>query len=225
MKQIMTSLQRLTQEQVEVAVEQLPAGETVSCCAGCGACCKQMVPISLSEAVFLAGQVMNDLSPEHRQRVVARIQEAERTLSEVGMIARLQDLPADADPEERQKVGICYMLLRISCPFLEEDSCSIHPVRPLACREYLVTSDPAACVNPMEGGVKQVPMPRKGSNALIRMDAVTTGSPGWMPMILALIQWLNDGKAGNFTLPEVQHPEVYLEVFKHLLHQEIKNHD
>lgn len=220
MNPLMTSLQQLTQEQVEEAVGRLPATESVSCCAGCGACCKQMVPISLSEAEFLATEVLPQLSPEHRQRVEERIREAERTLAEVGMIARLEELAKDADPEERQKVGICYMLLRISCPFLEEDSCSIHPVRPLACREYLVTSDPAHCVNPMEGGVKQVPMPHKGSNALIRMDAVTTSTPGWMPMILALIHSLNHGKAGDFTLPQVQHPEVYLEVFRHLLVQE-----
>ncbi|HEY5241787.1 MAG TPA: YkgJ family cysteine cluster protein [Polyangiaceae bacterium] len=30
----------------------------------------------------------------------------------------------------------------VSCPFLEEESCSIHPDRPPICREYLVTSSP-----------------------------------------------------------------------------------
>jgi Fe-S-cluster containining protein len=222
---IMTSLQKLTQEQVEAAVERLPTAETVSCCAGCGACCKQMVPISLSEAVFLTTEVLPQLTPEHRQRVEERIREAERKLAEVGMITRMEELAHDTDPEERQKIGICYMLMRIPCPFLEEESCSIHSVRPLACREYLVTSDPGHCVNPMEGGVKQVPMPHKGSNALIRMDAVTTGTPGWMPMILALIHSLNQGKACVFTLPEVQHPEVYLDVFRHLLAEHSESRD
>jgi hypothetical protein len=33
-----------------------------------------------------------------------------------------------------------YFLQGVACPFLEAESCGIHPDRPLACREYLVTS-------------------------------------------------------------------------------------
>jgi Fe-S-cluster containining protein len=34
------------------------------------------------------------------------------------------------------------------CPFLEDESCSIHPDRPLVCREYLVTSPAELCAGP-----------------------------------------------------------------------------
>lgn len=222
MNLLIPTLQQLTQHEVETAVMNLPEGETVSCRAGCGACCRQMVPISLSEAVFLTEHVMAGLSEEHRQRVMGRIREAERALAEVGMMERLQDLPSERDPEVRQKVGICYMLMGIACPFLDEGNCSIHQLRPLACREYLVTSDATHCATPQLGSVKQVPIPHKGSHALIRMDAATTHSPGWLPMILALIRSLSQGKAGDFALPEVQHPDVYLDVFRHLLSQPVK---
>ena len=41
-------------------------------------------------------------------------------------------------------LGREYFQLGIPCPFLEEESCSIYHDRPITCREYLVTSPPAA---------------------------------------------------------------------------------
>jgi hypothetical protein len=38
-----------------------------------------------------------------------------------------------------------YFRLGITCPFLEDGSCSIYEHRPLVCREYLVTSPAAHC--------------------------------------------------------------------------------
>ncbi|MEZ5279133.1 MAG: hypothetical protein R2770_01565 [Acidimicrobiales bacterium] len=44
------------------------------------------------------------------------------------------------DPEEAD----------VACPLLDDGVCSIRPDRPLACREYLVTSDPKHCAPPGE---------------------------------------------------------------------------
>ena len=46
------------------------------------------------------------------------------------------------------------------CPFLEEESCSIHPDRPLVCREYLVTSPAELCAGPTQEGVTPVAVPK-----------------------------------------------------------------
>ena len=48
----------------------------------------------------------------------------------------------------------------VPCPFLEDESCSIHPERPLVCREYLVTSPAALCAGPTQEGVTPVAVPK-----------------------------------------------------------------
>ncbi len=44
-----------------------------------------------------------------------------------------------------------YFHLGIACPFLEDESCSIHADRPISCREYLVTSPAVNCADPKPG--------------------------------------------------------------------------
>jgi Fe-S-cluster containining protein len=172
---------------VAAAVRQIPAGRAVSCGPGCGACCRQLVPISLSEADFLIHQVLPNLKKSHRKRVTQRIADAAASLLQAGLLDKLRQLPLETDPERRQAVGLRYFLQRLPCPFLENESCSIHPQRPLACREYLVSSAPSRCAQPDHGGVLAVPLPQKPSHALIQLDATATGSAGWQTMITALL--------------------------------------
>src|SRR5690349_17511774 len=54
---------------VSAAIRQRPAGREISCGPGCGACCRQLVPISLTEAAFLHSQVLPGLEEDHRSRV------------------------------------------------------------------------------------------------------------------------------------------------------------
>lgn len=164
------------------AVRGLPNTQRVSCGPGCGACCRQLVPISHTEAAWLSHKVLPGLDPAHRERVDSRIREAAAILETSGLTDAIRGLPAEPDPELRQSTGLRYFLAGIPCPFLENDSCSIHPQRPLACREYLVTSPAAACSHPEPGVISPVPIPLKPSHALIRLDAESTASPGWRTM-------------------------------------------
>lgn len=168
------------------AVRELPNTQRVSCGPGCGACCRQLVPISHTEAAWLHHTVLPGLDPAHRGRVDSRIREAAVVLEKFGLTEAIRGLPAEPDPETRQSTGLRYFLAGIPCPFLEDDSCSIHPQRPLACREYLVTSPAAACGHPEPGTISPVPIPLKPSHALIRLDAGSPPIPGWRTMIDAL---------------------------------------
>jgi Fe-S-cluster containining protein len=161
-------------------------GKTPSCGPGCGACCKQLVPISRSEADYLRKIVIPGLEDGHRGRVEARIAQAAEKLESAGMAADLGALPSEQDRVKRQNLGLRYFFLGISCPFLEEDSCSIHPQRPLACREYLVTSPASRCASPSAGDIVPIVPKVKPSGALIRTDRHTIGTEGWTPMITAL---------------------------------------
>ena len=74
--------------------------------------------------------------------------------------------------------------LGIPCPFLEDESCSIHPARPLVCREYLVTSPAELCAGPAQEGVTPVPVP-KLSMAARRLQE---DGEDWFPLA-TLLAW------------------------------------
>ncbi len=167
--------------------ERENAGAKASCGPGCGACCRQLVPISLSESAFLRDEVIPSLPTDQRQRVEARIKQAAADLADGCLAEEIAVLPANSSPEARQAVGLRYFLRSIPCPFLENESCGIHPMRPLACREYLVTSPASRCARPHDGGIEPMKLPVAPSHALIRMDARATGGPGWAVMTHSLI--------------------------------------
>jgi Fe-S-cluster containining protein len=168
---------------IKSAIADLPAGKEISCKAGCGACCRQLVPISPTEARMLAFLVRD--MPEPRRSVIAgRFKAAEEKLRQSDMWDVLADR-ANWVADDVRKRGLEYFHLGIPCPFLEDEACSIHPDRPLSCREYLVTSDPAHCAAVRGESIDQVPLPLKVSAAMNKMTAMKDGAIfyPWVPLV------------------------------------------
>lgn len=162
-------------------------GETITCRAGCGACCRQYVPISDMEARALAGLL--ERMPEDRQaRVRARFADAEARLREAGMWDRLTQGGRVLASEHMQLV-INYFHLGIPCPFLEDEACSIHPDRPLICREYLVVSPATHCAKLERGKIKRLAAPQT-STALHVMDAAHDPENYNVFPLVAVLDWL-----------------------------------
>jgi Fe-S-cluster containining protein len=172
-------------------------GRTVRCGPGCGACCRQLVPIAPVEALALR-RTIEGLEPDHRARVLARFSEAQERLAQTGLGPRLGATLAQEGEAagSRRTLGLAYFALSLPCPFLEEESCSIHPDRPLACREYLVSSDPAHCARPDADSVAVLEMPRRLSVLLSRLsESEIPGLRPWVPLTLALDETLFDAGA------------------------------
>ncbi len=184
---LVPALQALDDALVHQATRQAErAGRRVSCRAGCGACCRQLVPVSEVEARRLA-QLVRGLPAAERAEVEARFARALDALASNGLLDRLRQPEALTDREERRRVGLEYFARGVACPFLVNESCSIHPDRPLACREYLVTSPAERCARPAPGIIDQVPMPTQLSQALMRFGgAAEPAPPRWLPLVLAL---------------------------------------
>jgi len=161
------------------------AGQAISCRKGCGACCRQLVPISPSEARALARLV--DALPEPRQSEVRhRFTTALERLRDTGVLMQLLDRGREESAPVRP-LGLAYFRQGVPCPFLEDESCSIHRDRPLACREYLVTSPAAECARPTPQTVHCVALPARPSAALRRVEReAAPGEPEWLPLVLAL---------------------------------------
>lgn len=192
-RRMLPVFQKMAGSVVALSVDAVKtAGMSVSCKAGCGACCRQAVPLSEPEAFEIAELV--ERMPEDRQKVIKeRFEKAVKQLAEAGWISRLDNV-INADDDEREKIVEDYFREGIPCPFLEDESCSIHPDRPIACREYLVTSPAEHCRSPFEGKVRGVPLVVKPSATLNKISRTSNmeGAAGFVPMILAL-RW-----AANF---------------------------
>jgi Fe-S-cluster containining protein len=163
----------------------IQAGQAISCRAGCGACCRQVVPISPSEARALA-RLVAALPEPRRSEVRARFATALERLRAAGVIEPLLAREA-AEGETLRPIGLAYFREGVPCPFLEDESCSIHRERPLACREYLVTSPAAACSHPTPDSVHCVPIPARAAAALRRVDRdAAPDEAEWVPLIMTL---------------------------------------
>lgn len=186
-ERLLPSLQAATNAFVDAAERSVvKSGLSVSCRAGCGACCRQLVPIAPAEARALA-LVVEELPEARRTGVLARFQEAKEALARSGMLETLIDGP-DMTRESSREAGLAYFRLQLACPFLQDESCSIHPQRPLACREYLVTSPASLCADPAPEKIETVPMPVKLSTGLQRVSRSWDGQ-AWLPLVLAL-EWV-----------------------------------
>jgi Fe-S-cluster containining protein len=119
-------------------------GRGVSCRAGCSACCRQLVPISRTEARHVA-DVVTALEPERRAVILARFAAAKEKLEAAGLLRRLAVLSAPGNPDPPVALAADYFRAGVDCPFLEHGSCSIYADRPLRCREYVVVSPAAWC--------------------------------------------------------------------------------
>ena len=161
-------------------------GGEISCKKGCGACCRQVVPLSPPEAWMLADLVEGMPAPR-KERALARFAAADEVLASSGVKEALAGRIDTVD--QLKSVSLAYFSLQLACPFLEDESCSIHPHRPSICREYLVTSPAEHCAELGRKPVARIPVSIRLSEALSRLSARLLGTePEVIPMTMAL-EW------------------------------------
>lgn len=195
-----------------VRIQARESGLQISCRPGCGACCAQLVPLSEAEALRLARLVQQMPAPR-RDQILGRFRLLRQRLEDAGLWERLRDTEALPDLEVRRRIGIEYFSLGVPCPFLENQSCSIYPDRPMRCREYFVTSPAVHCADPSPETVKVLPLPVKFSEVLYCFgDGRGFENTRWVPLS-HLFDWMER----NETRQPVLLPAV--EMFRNFLVQ------
>jgi Fe-S-cluster containining protein len=167
------------------------AGQRISCRMGCAACCRMLVPISAPEAFALRDKILALPDAQRRARL-DRVSAARGRLDQAGLLSRLRDIAetdrqlSDKDMEQTNRE---YYALRMPCPFLDNEVCSIYEDRPAACRELLVTSPAELCQDIARNPVRPVSVPVRMSTVLAMLWADLTGGPvRLIPLPLAL-EW------------------------------------
>ncbi|GEM_PF-2593666 len=157
-------------------------GTLISCRKGCAACCRQVIPLSPPEAFLMAERLA-----ESRQD--AGSPWSDRFLKALGNLDRngLGDAPLFDQAAK-------YFVLGMPCPFLEKESCSIHPHRPLACREHLILSEPEYCEDFASPFIRPLSLPVSIREALATVAAEVLGSAPEMIPLVRIEAWVTANK-------------------------------
>jgi Fe-S-cluster containining protein len=98
--------------------------ERMQCHRGCSMCCSQMFSISVIEAAYISRAVK--AMPEDDRRSLRR--------AAADYVSRAKRLTHEDDSDEETftpRPG-----LRLACPALKDDACSIYAARPIICRKW-----------------------------------------------------------------------------------------
>lgn len=202
----------------ETAVEN--AGGKISCQKGCGACCRQPVPLAEIETYKVA-EIVEAMPEPRRTEIKRRFEKAWQHFAEIGWFERLDEC-FKLSTEERNKVILEYFHEGVPCPFLENESCSIHLERPIVCREYLVTSPAENCADPSAEKIRMVEIAVKPSGVVRKItngEKLSGQAVNFVPLVLAL-EWANRN-ADAF--PEKTGEQWMADFFRNLTKSEIPN--
>ena len=185
---MLPALQKMTDAFVAHAVRQSESeGKFVTCMEGCWACCRHLIPVSETEAYYLA-ELVAAMPEPRRSELQLRFRETIEILKDADLLEPLRH-PARPGSRSLHDLGMAFFERNISCPFLENHRCSIHAKRPLACREHLVTSPPQNCDHPTAESIEKLPMPASVFGALINLSkSADTKAAPFVPLVLAL-EW------------------------------------
>jgi Fe-S-cluster containining protein len=180
----------ITNTVIDRCIETACAEEReLSCRSGCSHCCKQLVPVSAPEAFLLADQVIA-LESGARDEVFARVDGVRARLDAAGISETLRDLTRDSADTDLGALGTRYFKLQTPCPFLQNDRCCVYEQRPVACRDFNVTSPSAWCAAPELHQIRKVETPRPMARPLAKMVAKLMGRPEELIPLSLAFEWV-----------------------------------
>ena len=197
---IVPLLRRFGEEAQMLVETQLSSeGKTRSCTKGCFACCHMLVPLSVPEAYALINCIRS-WPVEKQQRIAERLAQVKSVLLSQGLWHRLVELGESSlppDDEMLEPINQEFYALRIACPFLEENMCSIYDERPAACRELLVTSPADRCQDMANPEILPIPAPVRMSPVLGLLWSELTDSPPRLIPLPIVSEWVEQHKGEN----------------------------
>ena len=183
---------RLGDEAAELEIQQaIETGQSISCRKGCAACCRMLVPLSAPEA-FALQEYVKQLPADRRTQLLNRLHDTKDRMKQAGLWDRMSDVAEaskQVSDEELDPINQSYYALRIPCPYLENELCSIYEARPAACRELLVTSPAELCQDLVQNPVTPLPISMRMSSILgLTWGTLTNSPPRLIPLPMAL-EW------------------------------------
>ena len=114
--------------------------ETLSCFKGCSRCCSLFIGASVQEAEAIVYYLYRN--EDKLQRFLENYPTWREKVKKSGDLFRKPE-----QDDKSRNIGdlAAYARLKIPCPFLQNDVCSIYEVRPYVCAGLIVTTPPEWC--------------------------------------------------------------------------------
>ncbi len=178
----MAARTREAYRQIDAHVEGA-ASFAPSCTRGCSACCRQFVGCTLPEATAILaryGHVVDELA--------ARLREEQDAFFSIVEGTGLSGETVPGTVVRDRLAGLWWQEQR-ACAFLDDkNDCRIYEARPVACRTYLVRSEPALCAHPTGTGVEIIAPDYAGCLKLLELAAGQPLVSGHLPSVLLALR-------------------------------------
>ena len=182
----------------------------ISCRKGCSACCNYIIPLSSAEAVYLHDYTIT-LPDKTRKMIVRSFMLAAQKIAS-SQIPKLADKTI-AQLDNLEGISQWYRQLQLQCPFLFANCCSIYNHRPLACREYFVTSPPKYCKPEASGNQATLILPFSIAEILMDVsNSIEDTSDEAIILPLTMFWYSMNKKRTEETFPTGQLAERFVQV-------------
>ncbi len=162
-------------------------GKRTCCQKECSACCSYLVPLSIPEVIHLYDEIQSLPSEQSGEFWGCSLSVA-RHLLENGS-SGVPDSESTLDD-----VGKWYSDKQATCPFLKNDLCAIYDQRPMACREYWVTTPALQCRPETVGSVETLELPYSVLESLGEVAAQLEGTPVEAVMLPLVLPWIRENR-------------------------------
>lgn len=127
------------------------SGISTVCSAGCSSCCCHWVEDVNSFEAYIIGRYLNENSPDMIDSVIMLFREDAEVLNSLrdivdGKSAEYTSV-SDEITDQYDLLLACFYQLERPCALLDDNGCcSVYPVRPFTCRDYMNIRDKTACL-------------------------------------------------------------------------------
>ena len=189
-------------------------GQNVPCCKGCSQCCYYLVPISVPEAFCMRRQILA-MDPTRREFLVKRWLETASIVIENHQHSPEQNLTFTGS--DISQISLWYSKIKLPCPFLSENLCTVYQIRPSACREHIVTGFSELCGTDTTKDLNVVNMPVSILDAMTQLTAQLEQSSPEAVMLPVALPWTQINlERDKRTWPAIEITERFADILQNM---------
>ncbi len=169
--------------------------QRITCSKGCTYCCSYLAPLSPAEAFRIRDEILT--MPVSRRRYYLRsMMVRARYILNHSQPLRQSKEPSELTSQQNclQSISEWYSSLKLTCPFLSNRQCSIYQLRPLVCKEHLVSSLASACSFTSPAMPQIIQLPVSISEVLMMTSCSLEGTQQEAVMLPLTILWTEENR-------------------------------
>lgn len=177
----------------EIATDR---GQRITCSKGCTYCCSYLAPLSPAEAFRIRDEILTMPVSRRRYYLRSMMVRARYILNHRQSLQQPEELSGLTSQQNcLQNISEWYSSLKLTCPFLSSQQCSIYQLRPLVCREYLVSSPASVCHFTSSAMPQIIPLPVSVAEVLMMTSCRLEGTQQEAVMLPFTTLWAKENRA------------------------------